>query len=238
MDSHCYDSGPIGLPHIDQSDEFVYSARPSLSPERASKTTVSLAPEPLPLLPLTLSDQECESSTLVNKPTESDNNVHRGTEPAMNHTEKERCPTSVPAVASANEWTLVQNKNKNKKRTNRLSVTKGKAILEPSSKFRAANVKVPLFINNVHKETAESDIIDYILEKTNEPVTLKKINMKFKRGYNSYKIFVPQSKLTLFLDDELWPEGISFRRFVYLKPGSDKTVDNTLKSSELSSTKP
>lgn len=39
--------------------------------------------------------------------------------------------------------------------------------------------------------------------------------MKKQKRYDAYKIFVPQPKLQTFLQDDLWPEGIQFRRFVY-----------------------
>lgn len=47
-----------------------------------------------------------------------------------------------------------------------------------------------------------------------DSVNLKMINMKKVRQYNAYKLFVCKSKLHLFLNDELWPSGITFRRFV------------------------
>lgn len=38
--------------------------------------------------------------------------------------------------------------------------------------------------------------------------------MKHEKDYNAYKVFVPKHKLSVFLDDKLWPEGITFRRFI------------------------
>lgn len=110
------------------------------------------------------------------------------------------------------EWVTVQKKRiKNRF----MEPCKGKAQTEPEVKFKAANIKVPLFINNVDKQTSEKDIIDYIIQKTNVVVTLKKINMMKQKHYNAYKIFVPHTKLSVFLEDQLWPEGIQFRRFIY-----------------------
>lgn len=40
------------------------------------------------------------------------------------------------------------------------------------------------------------------------------INMKKVKKYNAYKLYVSRSKLNLFLDDNFWPNGITFRRFV------------------------
>lgn len=40
--------------------------------------------------------------------------------------------------------------------------------------------------------------------------------------YKAYKFFVMETKLSLFLDEKLWPQGVIFRRFVHFKP---KQVD-------------
>lgn len=77
-----------------------------------------------------------------------------------------------------------------------------------------ADSKVPLFISNVSTETLECDIVNYIKEKTNDTVSLKKINMKHERSYNAYKLYVSKSKVDLYLNDQFWPNGITFRRFV------------------------
>lgn len=102
-----------------------------------------------------------------------------------------------------------------KKTKYRFAGCRGKAAMEPNSTFRAADVKIPLFITNVNKEASESDIMGYIVSKTDTKVVLKKIKMQKQRDYNAYKILVPQHKIDLFLNDRLWPEGVSFRRFVY-----------------------
>lgn len=127
------------------------------------------------------------------------------------------------------EWVLVQRR----RLRNRFVGQKGRASTQPDEKFKAADIRVPLFISNVHKDTLESDIVDYVKEKTNESVTMEKIKMKQDRGYNSYKVLVPSHKVDVFLDDKLWPSGISFRRFVRLFPknkeGEDAVIDNTNK---------
>lgn len=113
---------------------------------------------------------------------------------------------------SDSEWQIVRNKAS--KRNYKLIGQRGCAVaLE--SKFKAADIKVPLFISNVSKDTCESDIINYIKDKTNVIVSLKKINMTLTRKYNAYKLYVSKDNLELFLDDNFWPNGITFRRFVH-----------------------
>lgn len=58
------------------------------------------------------------------------------------------------------------------------------------------------------------DIETYIKDKTNLNVNLEKINMKLPKDYDVYKVFVPKSKTEVFLEDDFWPEGVAYRRFV------------------------
>lgn len=110
------------------------------------------------------------------------------------------------------EWQIVQSKTSKRYK---LIGQKGRASTAPDIKFKAANVMVPLFISNVSKETSDQDIISYIKDRTNETVSLKMIKIKSNKKYNAYKLFVTKTKLNLFLNDEFWPDGITFRRFVH-----------------------
>ncbi|XP_063392561.1 uncharacterized protein LOC134678047 [Cydia fagiglandana] len=119
------------------------------------------------------------------------------------------------------EWMLVQRK----KLRNQFIGNTGKA--SPSEKFKAAITKVPLFISNVHRDTTSEDIAEYIRNKTSEVVKLEKVVMKRDKGYDAYKFFVNKTKLNVFLNDTLWPDGIKFRRYVYFKssnPNSRETA--------------
>lgn len=108
------------------------------------------------------------------------------------------------------EWILVQNK----RLRNRFIGQKGNAVIDSDTKFKAAAIKVPIYINKVHKETTEADIKSYILRRTSVDVDLEKLNRKQDKDYNSYKIIIPKYKLDVFLDNSLWPEGVTFRRFI------------------------
>lgn len=79
-------------------------------------------------------------------------------------------------------WQVVQRKTP---RQYRLISHKGRAATEPTGKCKATVVKMPLFISNVSVDTSEDDIISYIQLKTNETVSLKKINMKSVRNYSA-----------------------------------------------------
>lgn len=110
-------------------------------------------------------------------------------------------------------WTTVQNK----KFRNRFKGQTGIARTNVNSKFKAAELLVPLFITKVSIETSDKDITEYIQNKIHVTIKLEKINMKISRNYNAYKILVPKHKLTQMLDNNMWPEGITFRRFVSFK---------------------
>lgn len=57
----------------------------------------------------------------------------------------------------------------------------------------------------------------YILSKTGENVLLQKIKMKTERDFNAYKMMVVRHKLDVFLNDEIWPIGVTCRRFMPYK---------------------
>lgn len=108
------------------------------------------------------------------------------------------------------DWILVQKK----KLKNRFAGNRGTAISDASSKFKAAEVKCPLYIYNVAKGVSEADICSYIQNKTHLDVTVKRMDMKLMKDYESYKVFVPETKIDIFMQDDFWPEGIAFRRFI------------------------
>lgn len=107
------------------------------------------------------------------------------------------------------EWIAVTNKKKNSKRIVNKIGSAGQI-----SNFKSADLKVPIFLSNVHKDTEPEAISDYVFKQTNEKISLIKISQRKERGYSAFKMFVPRHKLYMFLDEKLWPKGIIFRRFV------------------------
>lgn len=245
MDSYCLDSGPMGLPHFLESTADVQnndkerssmnkttSKAMSLSRAFQPPTCVSVTPHHLPKQSgnnesLTKSSEEPVRPAAVGT-IGTDIGVQLNRWPKLNADVEVQNGSSVvrTTLKEKGEWTEVKRKKRNK-----FLIIKGKA--ECSGNFKAADVKIPLFINRVNKQTTEEDIIEYINSKTQCSVTIKKINMKQDRSYSAYKVFVPQPKLSLFLNEELWPEGVTFRRFVYINKGEQKDMTgnvNNLKS--------
>lgn len=118
-----------------------------------------------------------------------------------------------------NGWTTVQyKKNKN----SRFVAKKGKADTGQGNSFKAADPMISFYIYNVDKGASAEVIADYVLNKTSIIIKPHKINMIQKKDYEAYKFFVPKSKLSTFMDENLWPEGVLFRRFVHFKgPGKE-----------------
>lgn len=130
-----------------------------------------------------------------------------------------------------NEWTMVVRKKKSF--GSKFIGSLGKANNAPSCRFKAApREEVPLFISYVSLDTSEADIVEYIRRKTGDIVVLEKLNFKSERVYNSFKLMVPKHKVRMFLSDNIWPEGICFRKFVIFKR-QDKLSTLTSKKANL-----
>ncbi|CAB3254178.1 unnamed protein product [Arctia plantaginis] len=130
-------------------------------------------------------------------------------------------------TGSGDGWVTVTNKKARPKY--RYAGQMGRST-EAESKFKAAETKIPIFITNVHTDTLESDIVEYIFRKTNETVVLQKLNIKRgKEHHNAFKFFIAKHKLPVFLDAQIWPPGVIFRRFAHYKPmiKTTKTLTST-----------
>lgn len=124
------------------------------------------------------------------------------------------------------EWIVYQKR----RLRNRFVGNRGSAT-DAEDCFKAADVKIPIYIYNVSKEVTVCQITRYIQRKTSLCVTMEKMNMKRPKDYDSYKIFVPKHKLSLFMSDEFWPDGIAYRRFVNFWYKGSAIEDNLEKNS-------
>lgn len=115
--------------------------------------------------------------------------------------------------SNKDDWQTIRRKKRIKYRF----IGKAGIAKDSECNFKAADKKIPIFITNVHLDTKECDIIDYIQKKTNETVVLERINMKKERMHKAYKFMTSECNVSLYLDEQLWPAGIIFRRFVSFK---------------------
>lgn len=224
MESFDCESGPIGLPHI-SSDELVevlnstnnnsqvpqYTNKSvSHRPTPKHRNTVSLAQSlSVTRAPGETGLAEARNSlrdTLVSTEVAKQNDTNSYAEAAA----VVSGVTPGTMQAKTNEWTLVQRKrNKNK-----FIGKKGTADVTSEYKFKAANINIPFYIYNVSKDCSATDITAYIKCKTGVEVNLDKMDMKQKKDYEAYKFMIPKDKLSIFMNENLWPSGISFRRYV------------------------
>ncbi|XP_063636282.1 uncharacterized protein LOC134806823 [Cydia splendana] len=177
---------------INITDSGDNSANPVIGNEQSQKTTTSLQ--------LEMNLVENTTSQLLSADTVTLAGPHD--EPLTND--------------SGDDWQLPKTKRNRNKTKYRYSGMRGIAR-DTVSKFKSAGKKVPIFISNVHKDTSEADIIEYIKDKTQERIFLRKITNNVEKDHNAYKFFVCETKVPLFLDEKLWPVGIIFRRFVNFK---------------------
>lgn len=233
------DSGPVGLSHDSSStDTMKKSVRsnalqpsPSLHYRACVNRPISLTPRS-PVQSASQTQMQTPSSlehaNIVLPPTSEYGACKQAPcnpEPTM--AEIVERPGDWKQNKPTDEWTVMQ-RGRHK---NRFIGKMGKAITNVETKFKAAETKVPLFISNVNKDTVEADICEYIFIKTQEKVYLEKVVMKKERPYNAFKIFVSINKMNTFLNDNLWPDGITFRRFIrFRQRSSDK--DNNIQLNE------
>lgn len=229
------DSGPIGLPHVTElsADADVTATGISAHADLSGSDIVSNGPTYRSLFH---ANADGVSHTNVVPPAPV-NSTLWDNQSKLQEKHKSKSLTMAEVVSEGvwkeNEqegWTLVQNRRSTR---NKFIGMTGKAVSSPKGKFKAAESRIPLFISNVNKETTENDICEYIKNKTQEVVNLERVNMKKERPYNAFKIFVSKYKLDTFLNDNLWPEGITFRRFIFFK----KTIDrgNTQMANKINS---
>lgn len=148
----------------------------------------------------------------------------------LQSSERSNAANGISAGSAENGRTMSAHENEGEwRRVERRKPTKYRYLgksgvardLESAGSFRAAERKIPMFITNVHMSTTEHDISEYIFNKTNETVSLEKINMKFERGHKAYKFYISESNMHKYMDENLWPEGVIFRRFVHFTRRKD-----------------
>ncbi|XP_063622400.1 uncharacterized protein LOC134794518 [Cydia splendana] len=203
------DSGPPALSVLDVSENSLEASGKRCSASEDCALAHSQAPADVSVPCAAVNSTVLETHTDTKKsPIDKSDDVRdvRSKQPTM------------AEIASTGAWKSNEStegwKIASSKKTRRFASRKGAAVDNTNNKFRAADTRVPLFISNVNKEAAEEDICEYIKMKTGECVTLHQIKMKKERSYNAFKCYVSKSKLSTFLDDQLWPDGIIFRRFI------------------------
>ncbi|XP_048485162.1 uncharacterized protein LOC125490318 [Plutella xylostella] len=227
----CLDSGPIGLSQCDiasvnDSLDTITKTPTSTKAMKDSSPNSNISEQHTVAVDNTKSTHKLSYRNISNDAAEGMRSEFARCDkpPTMTSCEISCADKGFEASAKMNEklvnkqddWQTVSYRKK--KSSYRYSGLMGTAACESNNNFKAADRSVPVFITNVHKETTVPHMVDYIKLKTQECVSLEKIYMKRKADHNAYKFFVPEHKLPLFLNENIWPKGIIFRRFVHFKP--------------------
>lgn len=231
LDSFEYDSGPMGLHPLHSLDKVPVHKNPHKNPHSKNSplkiqtrngsvegSIVTKSPPP-PSQPVAKS--AAADATLCDVAV-----THLPAPTAVGHSADpfamKQCDTKCKLfseIMREGEWKLHDQNGKwevqqRKKSRNRFLGKRGKAVVDPNVNFKAADIKVPIYIYNVSKGTTVCDIVNYVNKKINLIIAPEKMTMKVEKDYDAYKIFVPKQKLELFMEDDFWPDGIAYRRFI------------------------
>lgn len=244
--AYLFDSGPVGFMNFSATTDannistMNKSRARSLSPSRSHVTTlqgnaVALAPGAVLSPPPTATAGHNENTDVSRKlpnsvceTTEHErlvNSCFQQQQMSSTHISEEVNKANksfTEIITQEGDWKNGNNdlnwvKVQRKRYRNKVESVRGKASILSCDKFKAADLRTALFVSNVHKDTADTDITDYIFSKTKVQIILHKIKSKQERSYHAYKVMVPRHKLDVFLDDKLWPDGITCRRFMPYK---------------------
>lgn len=198
------ESPPPGVAAVASPSETDRLAADAVTSPRRSYSTATAVPAPPPILQQSKSDitnnTNCKNKQMT---TERTSKIMTAYQPVS------------AGRDDAEGWQSVSYRRKHNMNY-RYHGSAGSAR-DNAGKFKAAVKNVPIFITKVHKDTTEQDIADYVYQKTEEVITLERIVLKYPKPYNAFKFLVAESKLSLFLNSGLWPEGVIFRRFVNFK---------------------
>lgn len=62
-------------------------------------------------------------------------------------------------------------------------------------------MQLGIYLKFTYIDTTEHDIQNYIKQKTEDIVTLEKVQMKTDKGHNAFKVLVSKQKLDMFLNN-------------------------------------
>ncbi|XP_041968415.1 uncharacterized protein LOC121725477 [Aricia agestis] len=160
-----FDSGPVGLQPVQSADHGgVHDVTVEESSQYTSPVRTHLDPGSCsnPVLVALTNSNMTATNVTDNKSSPQKLPV------SQNKPTLAQIVNNGPKNDTEDGWSLVQ-KKKIKKRFESKS---GKACSDISEKFKASDIKIPLFISNVNKETTENDICEYVTKMTGETLTV------------------------------------------------------------------
>lgn len=70
-----------------------------------------------------------------------------------------------------------------------------------------------VYVSRLHYSTKPEDIVKYLETKTNRVVTVERLVSRNKVNFNSFVVRVPTEQVGTYLNEELWPRGVVFRKY-------------------------
>lgn len=126
----------------------------------------------------------------------------------------------VSPYTAAQLYDIIVKKGKSK---NKESTKKTKSTKDGKGKVKSPILIVPIIITNVLPNTTASDIREDIHKLIGEPVEIHKLDVAYSsRNKNTFKLFVPHTKLAALMKAHFWPEGIVFSMFDNCKLNKDR----------------
>ncbi|CAH0399576.1 unnamed protein product [Chilo suppressalis] len=89
----------------------------------------------------------------------------------------------------------------------------GVAPTGPNHLLHPAILTTPLYVSRMHYSTKEEEIAEYLRVKTKFSLRVAWLESRHNVNFNSFVVKVPTEHLATFMKEELWPEGVVFRRF-------------------------
>lgn len=103
-------------------------------------------------------------------------------------------------------FTIVQNK-KRRLKTNMCGTATG------PSKIQVAELSSAVYISRLTKTTTIDDIKEHIQDMGETCRDVILLTQQKETEFNSYKVIIPKSKLSTYLSNTFWPEGVRYRLF-------------------------
>lgn len=95
-----------------------------------------------------------------------------------------------------------------------------RGTLQNTNRIQAVEQTADIYVSRTKKHITEDDIKGHITDMGEEIQSVELLKQWKETNFNSFKITVPNAKVSIFLKKDFWPEGLVFRRFKSQKPAT------------------
>lgn len=127
-------------------------------------------------------------------------------------TSRNEPPRSAMPIGQADKdgFTKVEKKKKKKPLSRNQCGTASTGLSHP---LRPAIPATYIYVSRLHYTTKVSDVVEYLEKKTKIRLQAEKLVSRNAVNFSSFAVRVPTERLSTFLNEELWPKGVVFRKF-------------------------